>query len=338
MEQRKNPARKARDQTQQRIDEKNAEKVPKKRTNNEDDSVVMPSKPKASKTQKNEQPAKTKLSAKSKDLQQKQSNTDAENEVPAQKQIVLVKKFPRVKQKEAEPRTEPQYSNAETNAEDSIPKKKATAKGKRIAPAREDNENKPSKNPVTGRGQKTKQPTKSFEAHSGDVQQDESESETQAPESILKKRVPKKMAVRAKMAKPAKTPTTTESEDHQSDSDSKAASSDKKKHLYSTNENDNEESPKAKSSKSNNKKASDNSNGEQPSPSKGFLNDITTNYSDLDFTIKKHFNFKIAFWNVAGIRALLKKGGKEYFENENADVICMVVSVLSKYIILKFLK
>ena len=32
---------------------------------------------------------------------------------------------------------------------------------------------------------------------------------------------------------------------------------------------------------------------------------------------------KIISWNVAGIRACMKKGLVDFFENENADIFCM---------------
>lgn len=64
-----------------------------------------------------------------------------------------------------------------------------------------------------------------------------------------------------------------------------------------------------------------------PGSSKGekkLLNDVATDYKKIDFSIKEKFNFKIATWNVAGVRALSTKN-PEYFTQEDADIICMNV-------------
>jgi hypothetical protein len=54
-------------------------------------------------------------------------------------------------------------------------------------------------------------------------------------------------------------------------------------------------------------------------------NNVTTDYTETDFNISQEFNLKVAMWNVAGIRALVKKN-TDYFVQEDADVICMNVS------------
>lgn len=58
---------------------------------------------------------------------------------------------------------------------------------------------------------------------------------------------------------------------------------------------------------------------------KKLLNNVDTDYSNINFGIKEKFNFKIASWNVAGLRALVKKN-PDYFTREDADVVCMTVS------------
>lgn len=60
------------------------------------------------------------------------------------------------------------------------------------------------------------------------------------------------------------------------------------------------------------------------------LNNVDTNYSNIDFEIKEKFNFKITSWNVAGLRALVKKN-PDYFAQENADIICMNVKFNVKF-------
>lgn len=34
-------------------------------------------------------------------------------------------------------------------------------------------------------------------------------------------------------------------------------------------------------------------------------------------------NIKICSWNVAGLRAWVKKGGHKYLNDENADIVCL---------------
>lgn len=62
-----------------------------------------------------------------------------------------------------------------------------------------------------------------------------------------------------------------------------------------------------------------------PSASKKLLNSVENDYSDFK-DIKEKYNLKIVSWNVAGIRACIKKGLIEYLKKEDADVICLNVS------------
>lgn len=58
-------------------------------------------------------------------------------------------------------------------------------------------------------------------------------------------------------------------------------------------------------------------------------NKSTTNYEDIDFTNEskttqgKEWNFKIASWNVDGIRAWMSKGGLDYIKYEKPDIFCL---------------
>lgn len=62
-----------------------------------------------------------------------------------------------------------------------------------------------------------------------------------------------------------------------------------------------------------------------PQGDKKFENKVETDYNQIDFSIKEKFNFKISSWNVGGLRALIKKN-PAYFEQEDADVVCLNVS------------
>ncbi|CAK1578678.1 unnamed protein product [Parnassius mnemosyne] len=58
-------------------------------------------------------------------------------------------------------------------------------------------------------------------------------------------------------------------------------------------------------------------------------NKCSTNYEEIDFsnaaktTQGKEWNFKIASWNVDGIRAWLGKGGLDYLKYEKPDILCL---------------
>lgn len=62
-----------------------------------------------------------------------------------------------------------------------------------------------------------------------------------------------------------------------------------------------------------------------------YVNPTKTNFKNVDFKCKKknergeRHNFKIVNWNVGGLRALIRKGGIEYIQRENADVVCLQV-------------
>ncbi|XP_049888126.1 DNA-(apurinic or apyrimidinic site) endonuclease [Pectinophora gossypiella] len=58
-------------------------------------------------------------------------------------------------------------------------------------------------------------------------------------------------------------------------------------------------------------------------------NKATTNYEEIDFSNSskspqgKEWNFKIASWNVDGIRAWMSKGGLDYIKYEKPDILCL---------------
>ncbi|CAD7085456.1 unnamed protein product [Hermetia illucens] len=60
-----------------------------------------------------------------------------------------------------------------------------------------------------------------------------------------------------------------------------------------------------------------------PAKSQAKLNSTDTDYSKLDFSSDKQFNFKISSWNVAGLRAWIKKSGLEYVKHEKPDILCL---------------
>lgn len=58
----------------------------------------------------------------------------------------------------------------------------------------------------------------------------------------------------------------------------------------------------------------------------------TTNLQNSDapddfYLPAKEWNLKITTWNVAGLRALVKKDGMKFIEKENPDIVCLQVSV-----------
>ena len=75
------------------------------------------------------------------------------------------------------------------------------------------------------------------------------------------------------------------------------------------------------------KKRSNESNGTGGEPEKK-LNKTSSDYDKLNFDFKskssedKECNLKISTWNVDGIRAWIKKGGLDFLQHENPDVIC----------------
>ena len=54
------------------------------------------------------------------------------------------------------------------------------------------------------------------------------------------------------------------------------------------------------------------------------MNKESTDFSTINFELEgKEYNYKIASWNVAGLRAWLGKGCLDYIHNENPDIICL---------------
>ena len=92
---------------------------------------------------------------------------------------------------------------------------------------------------------------------------------------------------------------------------------------------DDEPSPKkSRTDKAPNRKAAKKAAEAEPSSSQAsnkLQNEVNTDYGGIDFSIKEKFNFKVSFWNVGGLRALVKKN-PNYFEHEDANVVCMSVS------------
>ncbi|XP_011503013.1 PREDICTED: DNA-(apurinic or apyrimidinic site) lyase [Ceratosolen solmsi marchali] len=62
---------------------------------------------------------------------------------------------------------------------------------------------------------------------------------------------------------------------------------------------------------------------------KNLLNKIDSNIDEINYKCTKlncegqNYNIKICTWNVAGIRAILKKNGIEYLKREDADIIAL---------------
>lgn len=56
------------------------------------------------------------------------------------------------------------------------------------------------------------------------------------------------------------------------------------------------------------------------------MNATETQYAKINFTSDKDYNMKICSFNVAGLRAFVEKGGLEYFEHEQPNIICLQVN------------
>lgn len=58
-----------------------------------------------------------------------------------------------------------------------------------------------------------------------------------------------------------------------------------------------------------------------------------TDYDTIDFSNNKtnsggeFHNLKIASWNIAGLRAWMRKGGFEYIDHEKPDIMCLQVKL-----------
>lgn len=61
-------------------------------------------------------------------------------------------------------------------------------------------------------------------------------------------------------------------------------------------------------------------------PKVTMMNATTTDYSTMNFDTGKTFTLKIVSWNVAGLRALIRKDGFDYFEHEKPNIICLQVA------------
>lgn len=62
---------------------------------------------------------------------------------------------------------------------------------------------------------------------------------------------------------------------------------------------------------------------------KPLVNETKSNLTEINFDLDdKVFNYKISSWNVAGLRAWIKKDGLEYIHYEKPDILCLQVSFL----------
>lgn len=61
---------------------------------------------------------------------------------------------------------------------------------------------------------------------------------------------------------------------------------------------------------------------------KKLMNSVDCDFDEI-VDIKQKFNLKILTFNVAGVRACIKKNCIEYLEKEDADIICLNVSSTS---------
>ncbi|CAG5122321.1 unnamed protein product [Candidula unifasciata] len=80
------------------------------------------------------------------------------------------------------------------------------------------------------------------------------------------------------------------------------------------------------------KLATDSANGEETGEPKAKIkvkSSISESFADIDFSARaktpdgRESNFKIASWNVNGLRAWLEKDGVSYIKAENPDVMCI---------------
>lgn len=55
------------------------------------------------------------------------------------------------------------------------------------------------------------------------------------------------------------------------------------------------------------------------------LNATSTDFSKINFASDKEFNMKICSFNVSGLRAFVAKGGHNYFDHEQPNIICLQV-------------
>uniref|UniRef100_A0A1B6DH11 DNA-(apurinic or apyrimidinic site) endonuclease n=1 Tax=Clastoptera arizonana TaxID=38151 RepID=A0A1B6DH11_9HEMI len=87
-------------------------------------------------------------------------------------------------------------------------------------------------------------------------------------------------------------------------------------------DNENEESTSKKRGRGNNEKESASKKSKVESP---VIDTEPVDFSVCDKTTAngEKWNFKISSWNVAGIRAWVKKNGHKYINEENPDILCL---------------
>lgn len=91
----------------------------------------------------------------------------------------------------------------------------------------------------------------------------------------------------------------------------------------------------AKSPKQPVKDKSSKQKAKSPGEKKKLQNSTESDYN-IDFGIDTSYNLKITMWNTSGLRSCVEKGCVDYFKHENADIICINVSINLKKTI-KFL-
>lgn len=194
--------------------------------------------------------------------------------------------------------------------------KKAPAGKKKV----EETPVEPAKKSTVGK-KRAAAPSKKPKSDDDDVQQDEEEASSPAKKT---KGTSKKTSAPAKKAKSSEEEGDSATDDEaqqdeempQEDSPVKKSSKAKKPAAAA--------GKKAKPAKSSGDEA-DAAN----SPTK--KNNTSTDYSKIQFESDENFNFKIATWNVAGLRALAKKNS-DYIQQENPDIICFNVSFFCRVI------
>lgn len=58
---------------------------------------------------------------------------------------------------------------------------------------------------------------------------------------------------------------------------------------------------------------------------KKLMNSVDCDFDEIVDNCQQKFNLKILTFNVAGVRACIKKNCIEYLEKEDADIICLNV-------------
>uniref|UniRef100_A0A0B7A5W0 DNA repair nuclease/redox regulator APEX1 n=1 Tax=Arion vulgaris TaxID=1028688 RepID=A0A0B7A5W0_9EUPU len=93
-----------------------------------------------------------------------------------------------------------------------------------------------------------------------------------------------------------------------------------------------EEKKEAPAKSQNRKRKAEAANGDEtvePKPKLKPKSSISDSFTDVDFSAKaktpsgKEANFKIASWNVNGLRAWLEKDGVSYIKAEDPDIVCL---------------